>query len=72
MQLLPHGNLGKGIVGTNAPDGCHVPVSGVGRMFLAFGVIIVLGLLFDATASRPVVQLVVPAIGFPTQQGSVR
>ena len=70
MQLLPYGNLGKGIVGTNAPDGLHVPSSGAGRMLLAFG--IMLGLLFDAAASRPVVQPAVPMIGFPTQQGSVR
>lgn len=72
MQLLPYGNLGKGIVGTNAPDGLHVPSSGAGRMLLAFGIVIALGLLFDAAASRPVVQPAVPMIGFPTQQGSVR
>ena len=71
MQMLPHGNLGKGMVGAHAPDGCHVPSSGVARMFLAFGIIIVLALLLDATTSRPVARSALQVIGFPIQQGSV-
>ena len=71
MQMLPHGNLGKGIVGAHAPEGCHVRSSGVGRMLLAFGIIIVLALLLDATTSRPVALSAPQVIGFPTLKGSV-
>lgn len=67
MQLLPHGDLGKGIVGTNAPDGFHVPSSGVGRVLLAFGIIATLVLLLDAVPSKSAA----PVTGFTTQQGSV-
>lgn len=69
MQLLPHGDLGKGIVGTNAPDGFHVPSSGVGRMLLAFLIIILVGLVFDRAVVSS--KSAAPVIGFPTQQGSV-
>lgn len=68
MQLLPHGDLGKGIVGI-APDGFDVPSAGIVRMLLAFGMIIVLAWLFDATAGPSKSDIAVT--GFPTQQGRV-
>ncbi|PWK76211.1 hypothetical protein [Aminobacter sp. AP02] len=69
MQLLPHGNLGRGIVAANAQGGIHVPCAGVGRVLLALCIVVVLGLLMDATATRPVGKSATPVIDFPTQQG---
>lgn len=69
MQLLPHGNLGKGIVEANALGGFCVPSSGVGRVLLAFGIIIVLGLLFDAMAGQPASKSAAPVLGFQHSKG---